>query len=213
MLIAGAGGLAKEVLGILTIEKKITDDLIYFFDDVNLDAPDKIYNIFPVLRSLEEVSEYFNEKGNRYILGLGNPKLRYLVTEKMEKAGGEISKFISNSAYVGSYGTTIGDGCELMPGAIVTNNVILGKGILMNLKASVSHDTSIGDFSELACGVSVAGRCKIGKNVFIGTNSCINPEISIGDNSIIGAGSVVINDIPSNVTAVGNPARIIRTHG
>jgi acetyltransferase-like isoleucine patch superfamily enzyme len=36
------------------------------------------------------------------------------------------------------------------------------------------------------------------------------PGVTIGDNSVIGAGSVVTKDIPANVVAVGNPARIVR---
>lgn len=46
----------------------------------------------------------------------------------------------------------------------------------------------------------------IGRNVWIGTNSIVLKGVTIGDNSIIGAGSVVINDIPANVLAAGNPA-------
>lgn len=50
----------------------------------------------------------------------------------------------------------------------------------------------------------------IGKNVFIGPNACILGPISIGDNSIIGAGSVVIEDVPCNVVVGGIPAKIIK---
>ena len=46
----------------------------------------------------------------------------------------------------------------------------------------------------------------IGRNVWIGINSIVLKGVTIGDNSIIGAGSVVINDIPANVLAAGNPA-------
>lgn len=44
----------------------------------------------------------------------------------------------------------------------------------------------------------------------IGSNVCIIGEIKIGDNVIIGAGTVVVKDVPSNVVVVGNPARIIK---
>ena len=44
----------------------------------------------------------------------------------------------------------------------------------------------------------------------IGSNTCIIGGISIGDNVVIGAGSVVVKDVPSNVVIAGNPARIIR---
>jgi len=51
----------------------------------------------------------------------------------------------------------------------------------------------------------------IGNNVWIGINSIILKGVNIGDGSIIGAGSVVVNNIPSGVIAAGNPARVIKT--
>lgn len=50
----------------------------------------------------------------------------------------------------------------------------------------------------------------IGDNVWLGGGVIVCPGVTIGDNSIIGAGSVVTKDIPANVVAVGNPARVIK---
>lgn len=50
----------------------------------------------------------------------------------------------------------------------------------------------------------------IGKNVWIASNATILPGMHIGDNSVIGAGFVVTKDIPENVIAVGNPAKVLR---
>jgi maltose O-acetyltransferase len=51
----------------------------------------------------------------------------------------------------------------------------------------------------------------IGDNVWLGGGAIILPGVTVGENSIIGAGAVVTGDIPPNVLAVGNPARILRT--
>lgn len=50
----------------------------------------------------------------------------------------------------------------------------------------------------------------LGDNVWLGGGVIVCPGVTIGDNSVIGAGSVVTKDIPANVVAVGNPARVIR---
>lgn len=50
----------------------------------------------------------------------------------------------------------------------------------------------------------------IGDNVWLGGGVIVCPGVTIGDNSVIGAGSVVTRDIPPNVVAVGNPARVIQ---
>ncbi|WP_437480347.1 sugar O-acetyltransferase [Sorangium sp. So ce1014] len=51
----------------------------------------------------------------------------------------------------------------------------------------------------------------IGNNVWLGGGAIVLPGVTIGDNTVVGAGSVVTRDLPANVVAVGNPARVIRT--
>lgn len=53
----------------------------------------------------------------------------------------------------------------------------------------------------------------LGDNVWLGGGVIVCPGVTIGDNSVIGAGSVVTRDIPANVVAVGNPARVLREIG
>ena len=50
----------------------------------------------------------------------------------------------------------------------------------------------------------------LGRNVWLGGGVIVCPGVTIGDNRVVGAGSVVTRDIPANVVAVGNPARVIR---
>lgn len=51
----------------------------------------------------------------------------------------------------------------------------------------------------------------IGNNVWIGWGVIILKGVTIGDNSIIAAGAVVVNDVPSNVIAAGNPAKVVKS--
>jgi maltose O-acetyltransferase len=51
----------------------------------------------------------------------------------------------------------------------------------------------------------------IGDNVWLGGGAVVLPGVTIGDNTVVGAGSVVTRDLPANVVAVGNPARVVRT--
>ncbi len=60
--------------------------------------------------------------------------------------------------------------------------------------------------------VSVASApIRIGQRCWIGMNSLVLKGVTIGDDTIIGAGSIVVNDIPGSVLAVGNPARVARS--
>ena len=60
-------------------------------------------------------------------------------------------------------------------------------------------------------GLEYAKPIKIGNNVWFGGGVNVLGGVTIGDNAVIGAGSVVVKDIPANSVAVGNPCRVIRT--
>ena len=69
------------------------------------------------------------------------------------------------------------------------------------------------DYETRNKGLEYAKPIKVGNNVWIGGNVTVLPGITIGDNVTIGAGSVITKDIPSNVVAVGNPCRVIKSIG
>lgn len=50
----------------------------------------------------------------------------------------------------------------------------------------------------------------LGDNVWLGGGVIVCPGVTIGDNTVVGAGAVVTKDLPANVVAVGNPARVVR---
>lgn len=64
--------------------------------------------------------------------------------------------------------------------------------------------------AERIKGPELAAPIIIKDNVWIGGGSIVCPGVTIGENTTVGAGSVVIKDIPANVVAAGNPCRVIR---
>ena len=80
----------------------------------------------------------------------------------------------------------------------------------MNLDCTIGHDAIINDYSTILPSVNVSGAVTIGECVSVGTGSAIIQGLSIGDNTVIGAGSVVVKDIPENTVAVGVPAKVIK---
>jgi sugar O-acyltransferase (sialic acid O-acetyltransferase NeuD family) len=208
MLVVGARGMAIELLEILSTERNLSNESIVLYDDVNK-PKGLFFDRFKVLTTPEMAEAHFQNEDKNFVLGLGNPVLRRQMAEKFISLGGKLNTLISDKALVGSFNTIIEEGCLLMQGVIITNNVQLDKGVLVNLNSTISHDCQIGAFTEIACNVSIPGRCRIGKGVFIGSNATLNPDISIGDYAVIGAGAVVINDVPPSTKVVGNPAKII----
>jgi sugar O-acyltransferase (sialic acid O-acetyltransferase NeuD family) len=207
MLIIGAKGFAKEVLEVLNQQHQLAG--IAFYDDVSPDVPEMLYGQFPVLRTITEAKQKFDQDA-RFVLGVGTPKLRRVLGNKMMQVGGQLTSSISPKAIIGGFQNTLGLGVNIMSGAVLTNDIKIGEGVLINLNCTIGHDVVIGDYCELSPGVHVSGNVMLASNVVLGTGAVILPGVSIGENSIIGAGSVVNKDVPANAVAVGIPAKVIK---
>jgi sugar O-acyltransferase (sialic acid O-acetyltransferase NeuD family) len=203
MLIIGAKGLAKEILQILEAKNKINK--LVFFDDININDPRYVYDNYLILRTDQEIKEYFKQD-NRFALGIGNPKLRKKLCDRFEKLGGMLSSVTDKTTTIGNY-TVIEDGCILMAGVKISNGVNIGKALLAYYDVVITHDVSIGDYVELSPGSKLLGHVKVEDEVHIGSGAIILPKLKIGKGSIIGAGAIVTKDVKPGSIVVGNPAR------
>lgn len=112
------------------------------------------------------------------------------------------SVIVDKTAKIGQ-GVIISVGCIIGSFTEVKDNVLLFAGTILE------HDCHIG--KNVCCSARVSmGRVSVGENTFLGINSCVLPGVVIGKNVIVGAGSVVLKDIPDNTVVAGVPARIIR---
>lgn len=206
MLIIGAKGFAKEVLEILH-QNQDTQNLC-FYDDINT-YPDFLYNQFKILGNIKCVEQYFLEVDSRFTIGIGKPNLRLSLYEKFKNINNSIfTSTISKYAEIGSFGVEIGDGCNILGGVKISNDVKIGMGTMIYYNSIITHDVKIGNFVEISPGATLLGRCKIGDMTQIGAGAIIFPDVEIGKNCIIAAGAVVRQNISNNVMVAGVPAKI-----
>lgn len=208
MLIVGAKGFGKEVLEVLYQLNQLEN--LVFYDDVNADVPEKLFGQFQVLRTIQDASVYFETIDTNFTIGIGNPVLRKKLCDQFTALGGKFISTISPLATIGNFDVKIGNGSNVLSGAIFSNGTSLGKGCIVYYNSIITHDCTIGEFVEISPSVTLLGRCVIGSYSQVGSNVTILPDIKIGKNVIIGAGSVVTKDIPDNCVAVGIPAKIIK---
>jgi sugar O-acyltransferase (sialic acid O-acetyltransferase NeuD family) len=204
MVIVGAGGHAKELTGILAELDQTSN--VYLFDDVSINAPDLIFDRFPVIKDEASVRKALQEDP-RFIIGVGKPLYRKKLAEKFLAWGGKLESVISPFARIGMFNVTLEEGLNIMTGAVITQNVSIGKGTLVHINVTIHHDSSVGTYCELSPGCHLLGNVKLGNEVSVGTGSVILPGVSVGHEAIIGAGAVVTKDIPARMVVKGIPAK------
>ena len=207
MLVIGANGVAKKLLQVFYQLGKLEN--LVFFDDVTENMPEKFYDRFRILKKIDQARDLFINGDNRFVLGVGNPKIRLRLSQKFIGIGGSLTTLISPKADIGFLNTCIGAGSTIMTGAVIENGAVIGEGCLINLNCTISHDSRIGRYTELSPGVHVLGSCQIGDYCSIGAGCVILPKLTIGNNAVIGAGAVVTKSVQDGQTVVGVPAKPI----
>lgn len=105
------------------------------------------------------------------------------------------------------YYTKIGNGFTLFHGAhgsVVNGNTIIGNDVSLRQNTTIGSKNFTDDITPLA--PTIEDRVQIGPNV------CIIGKITIGHDSMIGAGAVVVKDVPPYSVVVGNPAKVVKTN-
>lgn len=205
----GTGGFGREVasLAAACVTTGDVGELIGFVTD-EPKARGTELNGLPVIGDLTDLAAFAPTAS--IVIGVGSPAVRRRLVSRITSAGFELASVIHPSVVIPS-SVSIGPGCVIAAGNLLTVNIQLGSCVVLNLACTVGHDCLIDNYVTLAPGVNLSGNVRIGEGTEIGTGAAVIQETTIGGWSIVGAGAVVTRDIPANVTAVGVPAKIVKT--
>ena len=209
--IFGAGGFGREVKTVIDEINKVnpqTYNFIGFFDDGF--EKGTLVNNYTVLGGINDINNYSDQLA--IVVCIGDPRVKEKIVSKIDNSKVEFPSIIHPRASVSSEFVTIGKGCIICEGTIITCNIDIKDFVILNLMCTVGHDTVIENYCSFMPSVNVSGEVKIEQGVYVGTGAKIINLLEIGENTIVGAGAVVSKSLPANCTAVGIPAKPIKFH-
>lgn len=212
IVIFGAGGFAREVLQvILDINHQSADsppwNPIGFVVDETFTGASRLHDL-PVHTGLAWLKQNADVK---VIIAVGSPAARMQIARRISQhTPNMFATVIHPTAWLGRQ-VNVGAGSIICAGTQITTDIEIGAHVHVNIGCTVGHDSNFGDFVTLNPGVNASGNVTLGTGCEIGTGSVLLPHVQVGEWAIAGAGTVVTKTLLSNVTAVGAPARIVKT--
>ena len=209
LIIIGASGFGREVAWLVERVNAVrpTWNLKGFIDD-NESIQGQRINNYGVLGKTEDVLKYPDAC---YVCAIGSARIREKVIARIYTLNPQI-KFATliDPSVIMSDRVAVGEGTIICAHTIITVNIEIGRHVIINLDCTVGHDAIIEDYVTLYPSVNVSGITHIGRCCELGTGMQIIQGKCVGANTIVGAGAIVVCDIPENCTAVGSPAKVIK---
>lgn len=163
----------------------------------------------PVIGSDDMLPTLAAQGFTHFVIGVGSGRScarRAQLFQVAVQAGLQPRMVLHTTAWI-SPSAVLGEGCQILPKAVVHTNARLGDHVLVNTAAIVEHDCVIGAHCHIATGAVLCGNVTIGEASHIGAGAVIRQGITIGAGALVAAGAVVVRDVLDGQTVVGVPAR------
>lgn len=210
LVIIGAGDFGREVLALVNrVNNAGQDDFnILGFVDDNINMQGQEIAGLPVLGTIDWINNYDEELYVVCSIGTGN--IRKSVINKISNPKVVFPVIIDPTVILlGEH--TFGEGVIICANNVISVNVHVGNHSIVNLSCTLGHDTILKDYCTVNPGSNLSGFVVLEECVDIGTGTKIIQHINVGENTVIGAGAVVVRDIPKSSVAVGCPAKVVKS--
>jgi acetyltransferase EpsM len=141
----------------------------------------------------------------RAVMALGEPKTKRIIAQKLEGAV-EWVTVVHPAAIISPY-STIGSGTVIQANVFVGPNVRIGKHCCFNFCSSVGHDAMLGDYVSVMSHCDITGYDVVKDGAYVATSVSIIPGVTVGEDAFVGAGSVVVKNVPQGARVLGYPAK------
>jgi sugar O-acyltransferase (sialic acid O-acetyltransferase NeuD family) len=177
---------------------------IHFFDQRwPENTQNAVWDIVGDLTALKKTMRQYDG----FIIAIGHNKTRLNLMTELNSIHPPWVNIIHPRAVISPY-AELGLGSVVFAGVVVNAMTKIGRGVILNTGATLDHDCIIEEAVHICPGSHIAGQVRIGALSWLGIGSTVKQCLTIGSEVMVGAGSVVIQDIPNNQLAYGVPARI-----
>jgi sugar O-acyltransferase (sialic acid O-acetyltransferase NeuD family) len=111
---------------------------------------------------------------------------------------------VSHVSAVIASDATLGDGAQVMAGAVIQPSSRIGRNVLVNTRAVVEHDCIVGDHVHIAPGAVLCGGVSVGDGAHIGAGAVVLVGVGVGRGAVIAAGAVVAKNVAAGAFAGGD---------
>lgn len=209
LIIWGAGGHGKVVLDIARATGLFSE--IVFVDD-SCASPGGSFCDCELLPSSQGFETLKARGHSCFVVAIGNNRVRARCFQEGIDRGLDLAAVIHPSAIV-SASARIGRGTVVMPRVVVNADAVIGHNCILNTAVIVEHDCHIGDHVHLAPGVVLGGNVTVEPFSLLGIGTIAVPGTRIGEGAIVGAGAVILDNVPPGATSVGVPAKVLSRAG
>lgn len=212
LIIIGVDGFAREVAWLVERINHVesTWNLSgYLVDDES--ERGELINGYPVLGTTADI---VNHPNAWYICAIDSSAGRRQMVERVSGMLDSIrfATLVDPSALMSGL-VSVGEGSIICANTIATVNIEIGRHVISNLDCTIGHDAVLGDFVTLCPSVNISGNTYIGAGTELGMGSQVIEKKTVGHDTVVGAGAVVVRDLPDYCTAVGAPAKPIISRG
>jgi len=141
-----------------------------------------------------------------FFVAIGNAQHRKTWCERLVADSLSLTTLIDPSAVISAF-AEIAEGVLVVAGSVINVDSRVGRGVIINTRASLDHDCVIGDYTHVCPAVALGGEVTVGQGSWLGIGCQVKQCIVIGSSVTVGAGATVVSDIQDGLTVVGAPAR------
>jgi sugar O-acyltransferase (sialic acid O-acetyltransferase NeuD family) len=209
VVVIGAGGFGREVAQLLR-DLEGAGGPYRFAGYLDRDShPAHQSSTEPLLGTVEDFKGWAHVD---VVCAIGDPTVRRRVVTGLDGSDVTWATLRHPTAIIGAR-TRIGAGSIICAGCVLTVDIEIAEHVHVNLACTVGHDVRIGAYATLSPGCGVSGAALIEPGARLGTQAILLPGVRVGTGSVVGAGSVVLRDVPAQTTVVGIPAKRLAVSG